>query len=334
MTTANAQRRIVVTGVGASPGFDLARSLQRLGHHVIVTDAQPLASGLLLPDTTPRVTPRADDPRYPAAMLELCRETHADALIVGIEPDLLPALRMRRTLATAGVRVWLPSANSVQACLDKASFQRVLAEHEVPTPRSWLPDQLDQVPTGLELVVKPRRGHGAQNVHFPTTPEQARVLCELVPEPLVQERLHGEEFTADCLVDRAGTASVVLRRRSLVKAGLAAVSVTFHDEQVAELVRRTLAVVGAAGLCCVQGFVTDRGSEPVVITEVNVRVAGGFALTEAAGADLVGQCVNGLFGLPVNHDRLAYRSGVFLTKYTETLAIGDVTTHRAFQEQA
>jgi carbamoyl-phosphate synthase large subunit len=56
-----------------------------------------------------------------------------------------------------------------------------------------------------------------------------------------------------------------------------------------------------------------------------VRVAGGFPLTEAAGADLVGQMVNGLFGLPIDRTRLAYRNGVFLTNYIETLAIGDAS---------
>jgi carbamoyl-phosphate synthase large subunit len=71
----------------------------------------------------------------------------------------------------------------------------------------------------------------------------------------------------------------------------------------------------------------------VVITEVNVRVAGGFALAEAAGADLIGQAVNGLFGRPVDHDRLTYRDEVFLTKYTETLATGGISTLRALQEQ-
>ncbi|MFD7015218.1 hypothetical protein [Streptomyces sp. NPDC059928] len=61
----------------------------------------------------------------------------------------------------------------------------------------------------------------------------------------------------------------------------------------------------------------------MLITELNVRVAGGFALAEAAGADLIGQTVNGLFHRPVDHDRLAYKSGIFFTQYTETLAFGD-----------
>lgn len=90
-----------------------------------------------------------------------------------------------------------------------------------------------------------------------------------------------------------------------------------------DLVERTLSAVGARGLCCVQGFVSADGT--IAITELNLRIAGGFPLTEAAGADLVGQMVNGLFGLPVDHHRLTYRTGVFLTNYIETLAVGDVT---------
>ncbi|MCZ4604466.1 ATP-grasp domain-containing protein [Streptomyces sp. Lzd4kr] len=114
---------------------------------------------------------------------------------------------------------------------------------------------------------------------------------------------------------------MLLRRRNLVKAGLATVSTTFDSPAAREAVKRTLAAVGARGLCCVQGFMGDDGS--VTITELNVRIAGGFALTGAAGADLVEQMVNGLFGLPVDHDRLTYKNGLFLTSYIETLAVGD-----------
>ncbi|WP_338704341.1 ATP-grasp domain-containing protein (plasmid) [Streptomyces sp. Q6] len=326
-------KRIVVTGVGAAPGFDLARHLQRLQHHVICTDAQPLAPGLLLPRVTARVTPRADHPAYAAAMVQLCRQLRPDALMVGIENDLLPLLEIREDLARVGVRLWLPDAASVEACLDKAAFHEVLVKAGVPTARTVLPEQLDEVPEGEgALVVKPRRGHGAQHVHICSTHEQARVLCELVPEPMIQERLLGYEFTADCLVDRTGRAAAVLRYRALVKSGLSMVSTTFHDEQVDAVVRQTLAAAGAMGLCCVQGFVDDAHPQRVRITELNVRIAGGFALAEAAGAELIGQSLNAMFGRHVDHSRLAYRPGIFLTKYVETLASGDQTLLPALSE--
>ncbi|MFJ9871088.1 ATP-grasp domain-containing protein [Streptomyces sp. NPDC101165] len=315
-------RRILVSGVGATPGFGLTRSLLRLGHQVIGADASPLAPGLFLADVIPQVIPRADDPAYGSTMAELCRDLAVDAIVVGIENDLPPLIDVRPHLEADGVRVWVPDAESVHACIDKTAFHQVLAQNGIPTPRTWQPEEFDQVPDGIELVVKPRKGHGAQNVHFVQKQAHARLLCELVPEAIVQERVFGCEFTADCLVDRDGRASVILRRRDLVKAGLAIVSTTFEHSTVHNLVVDTLRAVRAAGLCCVQGFVTDDGR--VTITELNVRVAGGFPLAEAAGADLVGQMVNGLFGLPVDHGSLTYRTGVFLANYVETLRVGEV----------
>ncbi|MFJ1599401.1 ATP-grasp domain-containing protein [Streptomyces sp. NPDC088261] len=310
-----------MTGVGGNPGFALTRSLIRLGHTVVAADANRLAPGFLIPSVIPVVIPFADDPDFPGVMAGLCRDLAVEAVVAGIEPDLEPLTEMVPQLEAAGVRLWLPEALSVRACTDKALFHEVLTEHGIATPRTWQPWEMDRVPDDGELVVKPRRGHGARNVHFVRRREHARLLCELVPEPLVQERIHGSEFTADCLVDRAGRASVILRRRNLVKAGLAVVSITFDDQNVRALVVRTLGAVGARGLCCVQGFVSADGT--VTITELNPRIAGGFPLAEAAGADLVGQMVKGLFGLPVDHSRLTYRTGVFLTSCTETLAVGD-----------
>ncbi|MGO4749613.1 ATP-grasp domain-containing protein [Streptomyces sp. 2MCAF27] len=301
----------------------MARSLLRLGHRVVAADASPLAPGFFLGDVVPQVIPRADDPGYPETMAEVCRDLAVDAIVVGIENDLRPMLDLRHLLEADGVRLWLPDAESVHDCIDKARFHHVLTEHRIPTPRTWDPEDLDLVPTDLPLVIKPRNGHGAQNVHMVTSRRHACVLCEVVPAAIVQECVYGSEFTADCLVDRDGRASVILRRRDLVKAGCVAVSTTFEDTAVHDLVVKTLHAVRAQGLCCVQGFVTEDGS--VTITELNVRVAGGFALSQAAGADLVGQMVNGLFGLPIDHDQLTYRTGVFLTNYLETLRVGDVS---------
>ncbi|MFI1165672.1 ATP-grasp domain-containing protein [Streptomyces sp. NPDC020801] len=321
MPDQTALRRILVTGVGANPGFGLARSLLRLGHRVVAVDANPLAPGFFLDDVLPYVIPLAKDPDYPEAITGLCRALAVNAVVVGIENDLPPMLDLRPRLEADDVRLWLPDSESVHDCIDKARFHHVLTEHGIPTPRTWDPEGLDLVPDGVELVVKPRNGHGAQGVHMVNSRRHARVLCELVPAAIVQEHVRGTEFTADCLVDRDGRASTILRKRDLVKNGCVAVSTTFEDQAVHDAVVKTLQAVRAQGLSCVQGFITDDG---IVIHELNVRIAGGSALAEAAGADLVGQMVRGLFGEPVDHDQLGYRPGVFLTNYLETLRVGDV----------
>ncbi|MEU5763212.1 ATP-grasp domain-containing protein [Nocardia sp. NPDC047648] len=324
-------QRVLVTGVGGQPGFDLARRLLELNCDVIATDADPLANGLLLPGVTPRLTPPVTAADYTSRLLGLCRETRPDALWSAVEAELPHLLDMSGALEKTGVRMWLPPRRAVQAGLDKAFFHQLLAAHNIPTPASWLPSQIDDVPDGVALVVKPRHGQGSKNVVFCSTRRQARMLCELVPDPILQTKLDGREFTADCVVDRDGRASVVLRYRLLTKGGLSMVSETFHDQQVHHRVIETLEAVQASGLCCVQGFLRDGGSGRVVITEMNARIAGGFMLAEAAGADLVGQTLAGLWGHPIDHGRLTYRPGVRLAKATTTLA---VTEHSRLGQSA
>lgn len=318
-------KRILVTGVGGAPGFDLARHLMTLGCHVIAADANPLACGLALHDVTPRILPPADHADYRTRLMQMCDDLRPDALISTVEPELPLLAALRDDLADLGVRTWLPKADAVEVCGDKGLFHTVLTSRRIPTPATFLPHDLAQAPVRSPLIVKPRRGHGSQHVHRCETRAQASVLCELVDDPIVQEQISGQEFTADCLVDRTGRASVVLRYRLLVKAGLSVVSRTFHDEEVTALVQRTLEAVGAAGPCCVQGFIrhdTRHGDDRVVMTEVNARFAGAFPLSEAAGARLVQQTLNGLFDLPVDHTQLSYTPDVYLTKGFETVAGG------------
>ncbi|MEU2432471.1 MULTISPECIES: ATP-grasp domain-containing protein [unclassified Streptomyces] len=314
-------KRILVTGAGGAPGFDLARHLMRLGCDVIAADANPLACGLTLQGVAPRILPPGGHPDFGMLLLELCRNEQPDALISTVEHELPALVREQDILAELGVRTWLPSPDAVAAAGDKAVFHAVLSAQEIPTPITFLPPDIDEAPEYGPLVVKPRQGQGAQGVHFCETRAQAKVLCELVPDPIVQARVRGQEFTADCLVDRTGRASVILRHRLLVKAGLSVVSRTFHDDEVAEQVKRTLAAVGMVGPCCVQGFICD-GGDRVIVTETNARLAGAFPLAEAAGAALVQQTLNGLFELPVDHAQLAYTANVYLTKCFETVSVG------------
>ncbi|MGH3492688.1 MAG: ATP-grasp domain-containing protein [Sciscionella sp.] len=320
-------RRILVSGVGGAPTFDLARELLKAGHQVIAIDCDPLAPGLKIPGVTAQVTASADDPSYPRELIALCERLRPEAIFCGVEQELPPLLRLRPNLDALKVRAWLPPALAVAACLDKAHFARLLRENGIPAPRTWLPHRLHEIRGIDALVVKPRRGQGAKNVHICTTRAQARALCELVPDPLIQERIEGREFTADCLTGPDGQCSVILRWRLLVKGGLAMVSETFQHEGCQKAVRATLAALGMSGVCCVQGFVRNSDGA-VLITEANARFAGAFLASVAAGADLVGQALRGTFGLDIDHAQLRYRPGVRTTKYVETLdTAGPATIH-------
>lgn len=310
--------RVLVTGVGGQPGFDLARRLHQLGATVIGVDADPLANGLLLDGIEPRLCPHVSDPRYGEHLLKLCTVESVDAVAATVESELPALIGLADELAEAGTRTWLPILRAAEACRDKAVFATVLTEAGVAHPPTWLPERLDAAPVDGQFVVKPRTGQGSQAVIACQGRDRAAAGCLLVAEPIVQTRLTGTEFTADCLVGEGGRAGVILRWRLLTKGGLSIVTRTFTDPDIDALVRATVAAVGIRGWCCVQGFATDTGP---LITEVNARPAGAFLAAEAAGADLTGQYLAALLGRPIDYDRLTYRAGVTLTKYVDTLAV-------------
>lgn len=310
--------RVLVTGVGGQPGFDLARRLHQLGATVIGLDADPLANGLLLDGLQPRLSPHVDNPDYGSVMVKLCDTEGIDAVASTVEAELPALIERAAELHAVGARTWLPSHSAAVTCRDKALFAQALAAAGVAHPATWLPDQLDDAPPAGEFIAKPRRGQGTRGVLTCRGRSRARAACLLIEDPIVQIRLTGTEFTADCLVGDDGRAGVILRWRLLTKGGLSIVTRTFTDPDIEALVRETLAAVGIRGWCCVQGFATAAGPQ---ITEVNARPAGAFLAAEAAGADLTGQYLAALLGGPIDYDRLTYRPGVTLTKYIDTLAI-------------
>lgn len=295
--------RVLVTGIGGQPGFDSARRLQELGCTVVGVDADAYANGLRLPGLIPRVCAPVGHADYTKRLLEVCREQRVDALISTVQQELPQLVSLVPALDRVGVATWLPPLQSITACTDKAAFHRVVTVAGLPTPATWLPDQLDTVPADAELVVKPRHGHGSQGVIFCRGREQAQAACLVVADPIVQARARGREFTADCLVGRDGRTSVILRERLLTKGGLAFVTRTITDGHTDSVVRATLTAVEATGLVCVQGFLADHTPDRVLVTEVNLRPAGAFLAAEAAGADLIGQLLAGLLAGAVDHSR-------------------------------
>jgi carbamoyl-phosphate synthase large subunit len=143
----------------------------------------------------------------------------------------------------------------------------------------------------------------------------------------VQHRLAGREFTVDTLVDHKGTmAAAVPRWRDETKAGISVRGETFEHRTLVQGVAGLLGALSLTGPANVQGFVAldappaGLGGDAVVaFIEVNPRFSGGLPLSIGAGADLVGQYLRGMLGLPLEPDRLRYRSGVRMFRYFEEI---------------
>jgi carbamoyl-phosphate synthase large subunit len=307
----------IVTGAGGPAGVAVGRALRSAGIGVVAVDADPSAVGLRLADDA-AVVPAGGSVGAISQLVELAHRTGAAALVSTVAEELHWLSDAAADLRRAGVRTWLPTREAAARCVDKWRFHAALQGVDVAVP-----------PTGLgsaegiagPWIVKPRFGRGSRDVYAVDDPDELPWVLRRVPDPLVQTRVTGREFTVDALVDRDGELSgAVARWRHEVKAGISTKGSTFHSRDVTDGVATVLAAVGLHGPANVQGFVAGDGTPWFI--EVNPRFSGGLPLSLAAGADLVGEYLRGVIGLPVRPERLHYRSGVTMLRHFEEVIEG------------
>jgi len=303
--------------VGGPAGVAVIRALRSAGHRCVAADADPSAVGLRLADEA-SVVPRADGDGFVEALCDLALQTGADALISTVAEELAALDQASDALAAAGLAVWLAAPDAVRACVDKWCFAETVAGAGIPAPATAL-GSAQGVPG--PWVVKPRFGRGSRDVYAVDDQGELAWALRRVPDPIVQTRLAGREFTVDCLVGRDGVlVGAVPRWRVEVKAGISTKGLTFADGPLVALTADLLAALGLQGVANVQGFVGDDGA--VSFVEVNPRFSGGLPLALAAGADLVGEYLQAVLGRPIRPERLRYRSGVTMCRHYEEVFEG------------
>ncbi|MCB0914856.1 MAG: ATP-grasp domain-containing protein [Actinobacteria bacterium] len=310
------ERRILVTGAGGPAGVTVVRTLRQLGVWVLATDVNRYGAGLQLADDAETVPPYTD-PDYVTALIETAGRHDVNGLISTMTEGMsvLTAPESEPRFGEHGIATWFPPKAAVDACLDKARFAEVTEGAGQPVPRSaWGPveDALARVPG--PWIVKPRFGRGSRDIYSTDDADVVREVWPRVPEPILQTRISGREFTFDALVDRDGSlAGGVPRFRVETKSGISTTGVTFAAPGIHEAVESFLGCLGHTGPANVQGFIGDGGE--LTFMEVNPRFSGALALSLGSGADLVGQYVNAVYGQPIDRAALTYEPGTVMTRY-------------------
>jgi carbamoyl-phosphate synthase large subunit len=261
------------------------------------------------------IVPRSDDPTFGSVLCQVAAATEANILVPTVAEELSALVEISEALNASGVRTWLPDRRAVHTCLDKWEFANFASEHGIRVPATAL-GSANGVPGAW--VVKPRFGRGSRDVHFVDRHGDLAWYLQQVPEPIVQTRMEGREFTVDALVDRKGRlAGAVPRWRLSVRAGISVKGRTFEDPALVQAVADLLLHLRLCGPSNVQGVMAVDGIPTFI--EVNPRFSGGLPLSLAAGADLVGEYVRAVLGQPIRPERLRARPGVTMIRHFEEI---------------
>ncbi|MGH2994749.1 MAG: ATP-grasp domain-containing protein [Gaiellaceae bacterium] len=289
---------------------DIVRAFADAGAATIAVDLNPLAPALYAADRHLLVPPVADD-AYVPALAEIVAE-HDVALVVPLaDTDQLLLAQRRDAL---GALVLLPEADIVERTNDKYLAHVFCEQRAIPSPGTWLPDELPS-DLAFPVLVKARRGFGSRNIFRAHDRQELDHFLRYTPvEAMVQAVCPGEEFSIDVFCDLEGRCLNAIPRTMIESNGGESIKgMTVKDPELIEAGRQVAEELGIAGPATVQCFRTEPGRHE--ITDVNLRFGGAFPLPLAAGSaypELALALARGERPLP----RLGeFREGVVMTRY-------------------
>ncbi len=198
----------------------------------------------------------------------------------------------------------LPEKEIFQKACDKAETLRLAQEGGIPIPKTHFVENLDQIENiskrlSYPVVIKPRRskiltGNGWMHagVDYAHSAEELISKCrsqkELLPPPLIQERITGPGYGVFTLFNRGKAKAIFSHRRLREKPPSGGVSVLSESIPVDPLMKRyatcMLEKLNWHGVAMVE-FKLDRKDHRPKLMEINPRFWGSLQLAIDSGVN-------------------------------------------------
>ncbi len=299
-------------------------SLMTLGldGRLIGTDIDPLAPAFHSVDEA-FLVPRVDASDFVPAIVEICEQQRVDLVLPLIDPDLPRLAACRKEIASTGAQLAAPNERGAEICGDKWRTYQFFQEHGVPTPKSWLPEELRSAPpdaSQFPLFVRPRGGSAGVDAYKVNNQAELEFFCGFVHDAIIQEFVPGAEITSDIVCDmNSNVMAVVSRQRIAVRGGEAMKSVTIQDERISAYCRHVATSMNAVGPITLQCMM--QGNDPKFI-EINGRLGGGVPLAIAAGVDIPALLIAATIGLPIDQTLTdGYTTGLYMTRCDQSFFV-------------
>ena len=109
---------------------------------VLVSDLDPLSPALFAADQVVEL-PAVDEPGYGAAVAAVCRREGVRVVLPLTDLDPVILARAAGEILEAGAQTLVPNPEIALGCQDKWECHLMLTERGLPSPPTWLPDDVD-----------------------------------------------------------------------------------------------------------------------------------------------------------------------------------------------
>ncbi len=300
----------------AGQRVDIVSAFGRVGATTVAADVNPLAPALYHADRYELVV-RVDDPGYVSQLAEIVSEHDIDLVVPLTDLDQSILAGTRDEL---GAALLLPPGDVVERMGDKYRAHETFEGLGIPSPASWLPENL---PAELEfpVLVKAREGFGSRHIYVAHDREELDFHLARTPVPsFVQSQCLGEEFSIDVFSDFEGRCLNAIPRTMIEsKGGESIKGMTIKDSELIEHGRRVAEALPIWGPANIQCFREPDGK--LLVTDVNPRFGGAFPLPLSAGSrypELALALANGERPEPAVGD---FREGVVMTRFFSDLCL-------------
>lgn len=227
---------------------------------------------------------------YYSFILDVCKKEKVDYVLPSFDTDQQLFYNGNTDLASLGIRTFGIDESLREVYSNKSATIAFLKLHDLPVPKTY---------TYIDLVdseryfVKPKHGVGSVGARVMTGKE---ILDNHDDEMLIQEICSGPEITLECF-NYGGRICSVARLRIDCKSGVCTKTRIYQDSRLESVAQKFSSV---AELPCIFNLQFMRNSKKeFVITDVNLRTAGGMSLSHAAGWDEVSALAKIMMNKPV-----------------------------------
>jgi len=283
---------------------------------IVALDIDPLAPALAVADR-PYIVPRMKSPDYIPQLVEICRRESVQAVFPLIDPDIPLLAEHREAIEATGARLAVVPLEATKIASDKWITSQFFQSVGVPTPRSWLPEEVDPPHAQYPLFIKPRFGSASKQTFQIDNERELVFFSSYVNQPIIQECLTGPEITNDVVCDLSGDVlAVISRQRIEVRWGEVAKGITIYNPDITEACVKIAQALPALGPITVQCMMHE--GIPY-FTEINARFGGGVPLGIAAGVDSPRMLLSRLAGIPFEKPPLgSYQVGLYMSRFDES----------------